>query len=428
VRAGTFLKVGRLLGLTVAAAALTGCEPDPYPETLTYGVRRDLLIEQRPIAENLPHADPLGRFEQSVDAIRNMQGEKGGAAVFDPNDMNGQEREELEKILTDLFGTPARPTVNVDEPGEYKELLKDLDPETLARGSKLYRRHCLHCHGVAGDGRGPTATWVNPHPRDYRRGYFKFLSSGSPSGDLVVSSAKSKPSRDDLLRTLREGVEGTSMPSFKLLSADELNDMVSYVIHLSMRGSVEYDVLRSLLSVPADKRGESHVKGLREEAVSRLSGVAEQWQNESKPVEVVKYPYAFEALRTPTDPKLAEEREGSIRRGFQHFAGAGACAKCHLDFGRQPGFRYDHWGTLVRPANLTQGVYRGGRRPVDLYYRVALGIFPSDMPGAGDALRRSPEKIWDLVNFLQALPYPEMLPSDIKELVYGRQRQWTAPE
>ena len=37
-----------------------------------------------------------------------------------------------------------------------------LDAATLADGSKLYRQHCLHCHGLSGNGRGPTAPWGQP--------------------------------------------------------------------------------------------------------------------------------------------------------------------------------------------------------------------------------------------------------------------------
>src|SRR5207245_5054559 len=107
-----------------------------------------------------------------------------------------------------------------------------LDEPTLAKGSHYYRLHCLHCHGLTGNGRGPTAPWVNPHPRDYRQGIFKFTSSSQSTGTR-------KPRREDLLRTLREGVEGTTMPSFNLLGEDSLEALASYVTHLSMRGQLE---------------------------------------------------------------------------------------------------------------------------------------------------------------------------------------------
>jgi mono/diheme cytochrome c family protein len=110
----------------------------------------------------------------------------------------------------------------------------------------------------------------------------------------------------------------------------------------------------------------------------------------------------------------------SIVRGYEIFTSPsrGNCVSCHIDFGRQSKFRYDDWGTLVRPANLTAGIYRGGRRPLDHYYRVRLGIPPSGMtlPNIEDWER------WDVVNFVQALPYPQMLPGAQEEERYGRAR------
>jgi hypothetical protein len=44
-------------------------------------------------------------------------------------------------------------------------------------GYSLYRLHCLHCHGVSGAGDGPTAPFLYPRPRDYRKGLFKFTST-----------------------------------------------------------------------------------------------------------------------------------------------------------------------------------------------------------------------------------------------------------
>ena len=62
-------------------------------------------------------------------------------------------------------------------------------------------------------------------------------------------------------------------------------------------------------------------------------------------------------------------------------------------------------------------VYRGGRRPVDLYWRVRGGIPPADMP-VNNSL--TDEQVWDLVTFIRNLPYPAMLPEDIRKDVYER--------
>src|SRR5207253_3229426 len=104
--------------------------------------------------------------------------------------------------------------------------------------------HCLHCHGVTGNGRGPTARWVNPHPRDYRQGRFKFQSVDQAEERGTVL----KPRREDLLQTLMEGLEGTAMPSFRVLSQKDLNALVSYVIHLSIRGEAEYVAIKTALT------------------------------------------------------------------------------------------------------------------------------------------------------------------------------------
>ncbi len=78
---------------------------------------------------------------------------------------------------------------------------------------------------------------------------------------------------------------------------------------------------------------------------------------------------------------------------------------------------------------MTAGIYRGGRRPIDLYWRIKGGIRPSGMPGADLKIDKGKkaDQYWDVVNFLQALPYPQMLPQadndhpiDIRERIYPR--------
>jgi len=98
--------------------------------------------------------------------------------------------------------------------------------EVVRQGRLLYAEHCLHCHGVAGDGNGPTAKYLNPHPRDYRLGIFKFTST--------INARRAQ--RDDLARIIGNGIPGTYMPSFRLLTPTESTAIVEYVLWLSMRG------------------------------------------------------------------------------------------------------------------------------------------------------------------------------------------------
>jgi mono/diheme cytochrome c family protein len=257
-----------------------------------------------------------------------------------------------------------------------------LDDETLARGSGVYRHQCLHCHGLTGDGRGPTSPWVNPHPRDYRQGVFKFTSSGQSEGER-------KPRREDLRRTIYEGIEGTSMPAFRLLPDDDLEAVMSYVIHLSLRGETEFHTIRTLAT------DGGNAESIAEEGAEAFAG---RWQAaENSLIQPGSFPVTND-----------EELKASIQRGMTFFVNPGPaqCISCHLDYGRQSAYKYDAWGTIVRPIDLTTGVYRGGRRPIDLYWRIHSGIAGTGMAAFGGNLK--PNEIWDVVNFLQVMPYPQM--------------------
>jgi mono/diheme cytochrome c family protein len=366
-----------------------GCSSKEYPESLRYPERSDLLVIKKPSTEPFyPH--PPGDLTQSIAAIEG----KDGGETKDPKAVDSTLRTELNEALIKVFGTPAKPSVLADDADKL-----DLDDETLAAGSILYRRHCLHCHGLAGDGRGPTGPWVNPHPRDYRQGKFKFLSTDN-------SVAGRKPRRADIIRVISTGIEGTSMPAFSLLQEGPLNQLASYVIHLSIRGEVEFETLKTLLTTgPSALEGQSVDKN-----VAFLANllVTDQWvpATTSKPITPEAYPYKD------------QDKEASIIRGYKLFTnpeGAASCISCHKDFGRQVNFRYDIWGTLVRPANLANPTYRGGRRPIDLFWRINGGIDPSGMPSASSL---SQKDTWDLVNFVQAMPYPRMLPEQIRDKIY----------
>ena len=87
------------------------------------------------------------------------------------------------------------------------------------RGKIVYERYCMTCHGERGNGAGETAPYINPKPRDFRKGTFKWRST--PSGSLPLVS--------DLERTVREGVYWTAMPSFYALNPRARSDVIAYI-------------------------------------------------------------------------------------------------------------------------------------------------------------------------------------------------------
>jgi mono/diheme cytochrome c family protein len=388
------LLVPLLLG-TVSGCG--GSNVDPYPVTLTYPLRTDLIVKSPPDAD-APALDDPGQLDHWVAAI-----DTKGGKTLDPNRVPANLRQELQRELEKVFGRPVKPTVNpTDEDQKTQAVNLQLTDDLLAEGSKNYRRHCLHCHGIPGDGRGPTGPWLNPHPRDYRQGIFKFTSS---KGD----APERKPRRDDLLRTLRRGVDGTSMPSFGLESPDVLNSLVSYVMHLSIRGEVEMKVLDAIIGGgnSTDKLVDQSIAG---EIDDQLGKSLKGWKTSTDSEPNTPETYAY------TDQDLQD----SISRGYTAFTDEKRlnCVKCHIDFGRQSPLKYDSWGTVVRPRDLTLNIYRGGRRPIDIFWRIKGGIPGALMPGNTTKHDAKTDEAWDVVNFVLALPYPNMLPPEIREKVY----------
>jgi mono/diheme cytochrome c family protein len=304
--------------------------------------------------------------------------------------------EAIQASMREQYGVPAAPAVKSANAGRNAAIL---------RGSRAYRVNCMYCHGMNGDGAGPSANNYDPRPRDYRRGAFKWKST----------LANAKPLRSDLKRTLLGGVTGTAMPPFKLLADDQLDDLVEYVVYLAERGEAEYSLLYKAQQEAPDKP-EEIAKFLKEdwpETVGEQFGrVAQSWQDDALAKQLV--PVAGTRI---DDRAPAAAFGASVDRGRGVFLGAGGCVKCHgldgkggaRDLKADDDANVDLWGRPIQPRNLKEGVFRGGRAPIDLYRRIHQGIAPSKMPASGAVLK--PDQIWDLVNFLRTLPYrPELLP------------------
>jgi len=278
-----------------------------------------------------------------------------------------------------------------------------LDDASLARGSVHYRRWCMNCHGPTGAGDGAHAIELAAMPRDYRQGIFKFITAyPDPKLPKKGLGAKGKPRRDDLKRTVRNGLDGSMMPAFPALADSELDDLISYVIHLSVRGETEFATLSKTV-LPGEEDPEFAGPELEWLFNQNLLFVLSNWGTAAR--SAIKVP--------PENTTTDADRLESAFRGFKWYnSGEFGCAACHANYGREPALKWDFWGTVVQPRNLVQGVFRGGRRGEDLYARIYGGIHPSGMPDFREKLTTGPtyfdkpDKIWNLVHFLQALSDP----------------------
>lgn len=311
--------------------------------------------------------------------------------------------------------------------------------QNLRHGRKLYARHCQHCHGVSGDGDGSTAKYLNPRPRDYRLGIFKFTSTNKDT----------KASRADLKRIIGQGIPGTYMPAFvPMLKDQELASLIEYVRWLAMRGEIEVQLLKDLKNDYAVDRAKKEAKETKASVGDIEKQIAKQldeyvanptegltafidsvtgdlitaWESAESPDSVIVPP-------VPRVPDTAESRARG--RDFFSKKDGGKCINCHGPAGRGNGGQtedfqenkaaggfyaerglHDDWGQHIKPRDLTRGIYRGGRRPIDIYRRISQGIKGTPMPATAATV--TPEQIWDLVNFVMSVPFESSSPKPAK--------------
>jgi mono/diheme cytochrome c family protein len=270
-------------------------------------------------------------------------------------------RDPVRAILAERCGSPDAPRLLGESKGASAH---------LRAGADVYRRYCRQCHGVSGDGDGPVAAYLLPRPRDYRAGIFKFTST----------TYGSKPLREDLVRTVRRGIRGTSMPAFPLLPKPDVESVVEYVVALAQRGELETQLAEEAESSEA----------VDAQAVPAL-------------VEVIhgKWKDARAQVVFPMTP-MPELTAAHVEAGKSAFLSRG-CAQCHGDDGRgqtKENIGVDAWGFPTKAADLTSGMLRGGTEPLDIYRHVDAGINGTPMPSFHANLQQEPETVWNLVAYV----------------------------
>jgi len=62
----------------------------------------------------------------------------------------------------------------------------------LDEGRQVYNQVCVTCHGEAGDGKGPAGAALNPPPRDFTTGEFKYGGTDQDLFDVISNGAAAK--------------------------------------------------------------------------------------------------------------------------------------------------------------------------------------------------------------------------------------------
>ncbi len=328
----------------------------------------------------------------------------------------------ITQSIEQLFGTPRQPRF----PSAFETIL-NLDEVTRAAGpvasdeagidSGLYRKHCAGCHGISGDGHGPSASLLTPYPRDFRAGVYKYKST----------RREAKPTQDDLLYTLKHGIAGTAMPSFSTIPEADLNALVQYTIYLSARGETQ----RRLID--AWQTGETSEGEINATTEKLATAVAEDWL-----AAVDHVAYVPPQPKATTDEPWWNDAE-LIAQGKVLFEGPQAnCASCHGPGGNGQAVTldYDDWTKeyttkinviptdrqataefrklgapaprAISPRRLDWGVYHGDESDEALYRRLTVGIAGTPMPGLlvksnPDAPGVSEQDVWSIIAYLRSL-------------------------
>jgi mono/diheme cytochrome c family protein len=193
------------------------------------------------------------------------------------------------------------------------------------RGEQVYSRACATCHGKAGNGSGPAARYLDPLPRDFTLGIFKFRST----------AAGMLPTDEDLYRTVTSGIPTTTMPPFvDVLTERERRDVVAYIKSFS----------KNFETVPP-----------------------------AEPIAIREEPEA-------TAQSIAEGKSIYLING---------CWTCHGAAGKGAGAAAsslkDVWGQEIRPVDFTLGKYKGGSDNRSIFRTINTGLAGTPMPSYAES-------------------------------------------
>jgi mono/diheme cytochrome c family protein len=263
--------------------------------------------------------------------------------------------------------------------------------ETLEAGQEAYTHYCRACHGVDGDGYGPSAFGLRPPPRDFTQGIFKF--AAVESGAL--------PNDDDFRRVVRGGLHGTAMLAWDV-PEPQLRDIIAYIKTFS----------------PKWQKGKPG---------NPIIPPPDPWVHDADAVERGKALYHVTAQCSSCHPNYAtrdEIAQMTLRMkkyevaAFRDDMYGAVLKESEYRVTLHPGESASpepaqHFKVSILPPDFTRSELRAGDAPSDLYRTIACGVGGTAMPAwiatapytdpnTGEHWD-GPKDIWALAHYVRSL-------------------------
>lgn len=238
---------------------------------------------------------------------------------------------------------------------------------TLQRGKAKYEMYCSGCHGLKGDGQGPAANFLDPKPRNFVEAQYKFTSG--VSGTL--------PTDADLMRVITDGLHGTSMPSWKLVSEVDRHAIVSYIKTFAGDRFASEASTSSPTVIAEDPFLQS---GSKEEAIARGE----------------KAYHGLAACYSCHAAYIAPDKINEARVSYQ--MDAQSEYRAHLG---EPVATQTESGQTILPPDFTWNQIKSGSDLTNLYRIIANGINGTAMPSWKGVLAE--EDLWGMAYYVNSL-------------------------
>lgn len=238
--------------------------------------------------------------------------------------------------------------------------------EALNSGKTTYTEYCMPCHGVNGDGKGPSAKGLQIPPRNLKLGMYKF-------GRVVPGEL---PHDEDFYKILKEGLEGTAMLPWKDLSPVQLFNLVQYM----------------------------------------KTFAPEQWEGKERKLGVTI---------VPTRDPFKDDKAGAIERGKAVYHIVARCWLCHRAYvshaeysklnekiNGKPETEFNtemyrlklqpnDYDSASVPPEFTYDPIRSAKNLEELYVRISAGVAGTSMPSWKGTL--PDEDIWAVTYYVKYL-------------------------